>query len=109
MRIRGIIPTLAVATTVVAGLTVGTASAHAASSPSTLAPPHAGNAPQCIETSAWGDGIYDYQSAYNACDQAWRVKLVWAVASGDCQTLEPGQSMTCWVFKPAWANGADLC
>lgn len=101
--------------TLVAALGLGTFSAQAADARTSAAQPevvpiHAGNAPQCIETWAGSAGTFtDYQTAYNNCGQAYRVKLEWAVASSDCQTLQPGESMTYEVFKPAWAEGADLC
>jgi hypothetical protein len=69
----------------------------------------AGNAPQCIQTTAWDSGAYSYQRAVNNCGQAYRIKLVWAVASTHCETLHAGHSRTGWVFRPAWAGGANLC
>jgi hypothetical protein len=95
-----------------AAVGVGSASAHAATTPtaSANAAIHDGSAPQCIHTSVGTDGwAWDTQTALNTCDQSYRVKLVWAVAQGDCQTLNPGDSMTYEVLKPAWAQGADLC
>jgi len=86
------------------------ATASAATTPVGAGAIHTGNAPQCIHTSVGTDGwAWDTQTATNTCDQAYRVKLVWAVAQGDCQTLNPGESMTYEVLKPAWAQGADLC
>lgn len=105
-----------VSAAVVAGAGFGALSAQAAEAPA--APSlntaswviHTGNAPQCIETSAGTDGTFwDTQTATNDCSQAYRVKLEWVVASSDCQTLQPGGSMTYEVLKPAWAEGADLC
>lgn len=110
---------MVVSAAVVAGAGFGTLSAQAAEAPSAhmaaavtaaTAAIHAGNAPQCIETSVGTDGMWwDTQTATNTCSSALRVKLEWAVASSDCQTLQPSQSMTYEVLKPAWAEGADTC
>ncbi|MFF5264396.1 hypothetical protein ACFY4C_36195 [Actinomadura viridis] len=80
----------------------------AAAAPAAQAAP-AGNAPQCIHTHAWESGVWSYQRATNHCGQAYRIKLVWTVASSHCFTLQPGSSVTWKVFRPAWANGANLC
>jgi hypothetical protein len=98
----------AVLSATVTALILASGGTAAAAPQATPAAP-AGNAPQCIRTDAWDSGIYSYQRATNNCGQAYRIKLVWTVASSHCFTLDPGASSTWWVFRPAWANGADLC
>jgi hypothetical protein len=68
-----------------------------------------GNAPQCVQTVAWDEAPWNYQTATNHCDGPHRIKLVWAVASSHCVTLDPGQSYGRGVLRPAWPDGADLC
>ncbi|GAA3928853.1 hypothetical protein GCM10023085_07740 [Actinomadura viridis] len=81
----------------------------AAAAPAAPRAVRAGNAPQCIHTNAWESGVWSYQRATNHCGRAYRIKLIWTVASSHCFTLQPGSSVTWKVFRPAWANGANLC